>query len=159
MTKSCNEDLVDVDGIFYESLITEMVAPTHHSNSMLLEMGFLFNANWNFDEDMQNISWKLWKNVKGAIFMDTCWLHSNSNIRQNIVAGKWCTLKFKRIKPLLARMHWQALHTRSFGCGLYCIYNIALIIEMVDAAATTVTNLALHFMSGESCCCEIKMWG
>ena len=56
VTKSCNEDLVDVDGIFYESLITEMVAPTHHSNSMLLEMGFLFNANWNFDEDMQNIS-------------------------------------------------------------------------------------------------------
>ena len=53
-------------------------------------------------------------------------------------------------------MHWQALHTRSFGCGLYCIYNIALIIEMVDAT-TTVTNLALHFMSGEeSCCCEIK---
>ena len=33
VTKSCNEDLVDVDGIFYESLITEMVAPTHHSNS------------------------------------------------------------------------------------------------------------------------------
>ena len=54
VTKSCNEDLVD--GIFYESLITEMVALTHHSNSMLLEMGFLFNANWNFDEDMQNIS-------------------------------------------------------------------------------------------------------
>ena len=53
-------------------------------------------------------------------------------------------------------MHWQALHTRSFGCGLYCIYNIALIIEMVDAT-TTVTNLALHFMSGEeSCCYEIK---
>ena len=31
VTKSCNEDLFD--GIFYESLITEMVAPTHHSNS------------------------------------------------------------------------------------------------------------------------------
>lgn len=56
VTKSCNDDLVDVDGIFYESLITEMVAPAHHSNSMLLEMGFVFNANWNFDGVMQNIS-------------------------------------------------------------------------------------------------------
>ena len=36
VTKSCNEDLFD--GIFYESLITEMVTPAHHSNSKLLKL-------------------------------------------------------------------------------------------------------------------------